>query len=77
MDPVLQKFIQLKNAKKQDLEKKDTAKGDEKNKVNKNIKIVEEEESAINKIINEKPKVKVVVEYLQDRVDELNEAELG
>jgi len=32
---------------------------------------------AINEIIDKKPKIKVVVEYLQDRVNELNEISLS
>ncbi len=72
MDPTLQKFLMLKQ-----IALNDTPKGrkEKEERKNKNIK-VSENEAPINIIIEEKPKLKYVVEYLQKRVNELNDNDI-
>ena len=75
---ILRKFLELKKPKAPiqtpsmvENKKKEVTK--EKNKQFLNL---EAEENAINQIIEEKPKLKVVCRYLQDRIDELNNKDL-
>jgi hypothetical protein len=75
---ILRKFLELKKSKAPiqtpsmvENKKKEVTK--EKNKQFLNL---EAEENAINQIIEEKPKLKVVCRYLQDRIDELNNKDL-
>lgn len=56
-------------------EKKVEKKKDDKNK--QFLNPLTSDIGAINEIIDKKPKIKVVVEYLQDRVNELNEISLS
>jgi hypothetical protein len=76
---ILRKFMELKKAKEpiQTPSMVENKKKEETKKKNKEfIKEDANEESAINQIIEEKPKLKVVCRYLQDRIDELNAHDL-
>jgi hypothetical protein len=75
---LLRKYLDLKKPKApiQTPSMIDTKKVKERKEKNKEFIKEENEESAINQIIEEKPKIKIVCRYLQDRLDELNRIEL-
>jgi hypothetical protein len=75
---LLRKYLELKKPKapietpKMVETKKETIRKEK----NKPFVIEEDDGNAINQIVETKPKIKVVCKYLQDRLDELNAADL-
>jgi hypothetical protein len=75
---LLRKYLELKKPKapietpKMVETKKETIRKEK----NKPFVIEEDDGNAINQIVETKPKIKVVCKYLQDRLDELNSADL-
>jgi hypothetical protein len=76
-DSILQKFLKLRAIIPSSADKKEDIK---KNKtINKQMKLENDtiDIPVIQQIIDNKPKNKIVVEYLQNRLNELNDAEMN
>ena len=76
-DSILHKFLKLRGVIPSSADKKEDVK---KNKtINKQMKLENDtiDIPVIQQIIDNKPKNKIVVEYLQNRLNELNDAEMN
>jgi hypothetical protein len=75
---LLRKYLELKKPKApiQTPSMVDNKKTKERKEKNKEFIKEDNEESAIEEIVNTKPKIKIVCKYLQDRIDELNQIDL-
>ena len=74
---IIKKFLEIKNGLKAPPPKPIATTKKEKEKEKANDQYLAGSGGTINEIINKKPKLKIVSEYLQLRVDELNQIELN
>ena len=76
-DSILQKFLKLRGVIPSSNHKKDDVKKNK--KINKQMKLENDtiDIPVIQQIIENQPKNKIVVEYLQNRLNELNDAEMN
>jgi hypothetical protein len=76
MDPIISNYLKIKSALKEKVPQTVVTQK-QKKKEQQNEQYLAGSEGTINEIISKKPKLKYVVEYLQARADELNQAELN
>jgi len=76
-DSILHKFLKLRGVIPASDDKKEDVKKNK--KINKQMKLENDTINiqVIQQIIDNKPKNKIVVEYLQNRLNELNDAEMN
>lgn len=74
---VIKRYLEIKNGLKEQPSKPIATTKKEKEKVKMDEQYLAGSGGTINQIIEKKPKLKYVVEYLQARVDELNAIELN
>ena len=74
---IIKKFLEIKQGLKNPVSKPIATTKKEKQIAQSNDQYLAGSGGTINEIINKKPKLKYVVEYLQARVDELNQIEMN